>query len=107
IDSSHIIRTGGDVVFLYLELLPSLPSGILVHAHDIFLPFEYPERFILEDRCGWNEQYLVAALLYGGTALEVLWPSCFMWTRDREFVKSVIPSEREFPPSSLWFRVGK
>ena len=36
IDSSHIIRPGGDVVFEYLELLPTLNKGVIVHVHDIF-----------------------------------------------------------------------
>ncbi len=41
IDSSHMIRPGGDVLTEYLDILPRLAAGVLVHAHDIFTPREY------------------------------------------------------------------
>ncbi|MBK9737009.1 MAG: class I SAM-dependent methyltransferase [Saprospiraceae bacterium] len=46
IDSSHIIRPQGDVLFEYLEILPILKSGVLVHIHDIFTPEDYPCNFL-------------------------------------------------------------
>jgi hypothetical protein len=63
IDSSHIIRPQGDVLFEYLELLPSLNSGVIVHLHDIFSPRDYPKKLVLEDVLFWNEQYLLEAFL--------------------------------------------
>lgn len=42
IDTSHVVRIGGDVNFLILEVLPRLHPGVLVHLHDIYLPYEYP-----------------------------------------------------------------
>ena len=72
IDSSHAVRTGGDVVFLYLEVLPRLVPGVLVQIHDIFLPFDYPEEW-LRRRYFWNEQYLLHAFLVHNRAYEVLW----------------------------------
>ena len=41
IDSSHIIRPQGDVLFEYLEILPVLKEGVIVHIHDIFTPKDY------------------------------------------------------------------
>jgi hypothetical protein len=105
IDSSHFVLTGGDVVYLYLQVLPRLRSGVLIHAHDIFLPFEYPQEFVVSNRWGWTEQYLVHALLMGNSSFEILWPSCYMWQMHREQVRSILPVERGFPPpSSLWLR---
>ena len=43
IDSSHVAKCGSDVVYLYLEVLPRLKPGVLVHVHDVFFPREYPE----------------------------------------------------------------
>lgn len=63
IDSSHILMPGSDVDLLLNRILPGLPSGILVHIHDIFLPFDYPAVW------GWrnyNEQQGVAPLLATG-----------------------------------------
>ncbi len=63
IDSSHIAMPGTDVDLLFLTILPSLPAGVLIHIHDIFLPHDYPE--VWEWR-GYNEQQLVGPLLTGG-----------------------------------------
>jgi predicted O-methyltransferase YrrM len=105
IDTSHLIMTGGDVVYLYLQVLPRLRPGVLIHAHDIFLPFEYPQEFVLDERWGWAEQYLVHALLIGNRGFEILWPSCYMWQTHREEVSGILRVEKPFPPpSSLWLR---
>ncbi len=63
IDSSHVIRPQGDVVYEYLEVLPLLKPGVIVHIHDIFTPFDYPARWLFEDVKLWNEQYLLEAFL--------------------------------------------
>ena len=63
IDSSHIIRPDGDVLYEYLEALPLLKSGVIVHIHDIYTPYDYPienyEKYIVFI----NEQYLLEAFL--------------------------------------------
>ncbi len=63
IDSSHVIRPQGDVVFEYLELLPRLNEGVIVHIHDIFSPKDYPKVWVNDQIRLWNEQYLVEAFL--------------------------------------------
>ncbi|MCY7354638.1 MAG: class I SAM-dependent methyltransferase [Lysobacter sp.] len=63
IDSSHVSKTGSDVNHLVFEVLPRLKPGVHIHFHDIFLPFEYPQDWVLEQALSWNEQYLVRALL--------------------------------------------
>jgi hypothetical protein len=62
IDSSHTVKTGGDVVFLFEEVIPRLAPGVIVHVHDIFLPWDYPRQWVMWGRA-WNEQYLVRAFL--------------------------------------------
>jgi predicted O-methyltransferase YrrM len=62
IDSSHMIRPQGDVLFEYFEILPILRSGVLIHIHDIFSPKDYLEEWI-QSGCFWNEQYLLEAFL--------------------------------------------
>ena len=63
IDSSHIIRPQGDVLFEYLELLPSLKKGVIVHIHDIFSPRDYLKEWVIDEMRFWNEQYLLEAFL--------------------------------------------
>ena len=63
IDSSHIAMPGTDVDRLFLDVLPRLPSGVLLHVHDILLPDAYPPEW---EWRGYNEQIVVGALLQGG-----------------------------------------
>lgn len=63
IDSSHMIRPQGDVLYEYLELIPTLRKGVIVHLHDIFSPRDYLKEWITEDVRFWNEQYLLEAFL--------------------------------------------
>jgi len=63
IDSSHMIRPQGDVLFEYLEILPVLNKGVLVHVHDIFTPKDYLDEWVLDEMKLWNEQYFLEAFL--------------------------------------------
>jgi len=63
IDSTHTVKFGSDVCREVLDILPRLQPGVWVHFHDIFLPWDYPESWLLERRLAWNEQYLLEAFL--------------------------------------------
>ncbi len=105
IDSSHVVVTGGDVPFLFLEVLPRLRPGVLVHVHDMFFPYDYPESWVFELRAGWNEQYLVHAFLAGNEAFEMMWAGHFMWRQHREDVLTIIPHAAfATGAGSLWLR---
>lgn len=80
IDCSHIAMPGSDVDMLFTQVLPRLPKGVIIHVHDIFLPFGYPNHWHWR---GYNEQMLVLALLGTPNAYEILWPSYWMAKRHR------------------------
>jgi Methyltransferase domain len=63
IDSSHVIRPQGDVLTEFLQILPRLASGVVVHVHDIFSPRDYSSAAIIKEVWFWNEQYLLEAFL--------------------------------------------
>ena len=86
IDSSHVIRTGGDLPFLFLEVLPRLPSGAVVHVHDIYLPYGYASDFAQRF---WTEQYLLQALLTGSDRYEVLFATHLMSRRHVDEMRAV------------------
>lgn len=71
IDGSHYAFNGTDAPFLLLEVLPLLAPGVVVHVHDVMLPYEYDALF---SQRNYNEQYLVAGLLLGGADWEPLLP---------------------------------
>jgi hypothetical protein len=79
LDSSHRSFQGSDVTVFFLEILPRVKPGVIVHIHDIYLPDDYISGHV---KRLWNEQYLLAAaLLFGGDAFEILFP-CWFAHRD-------------------------
>lgn len=81
LDSSHRSFQGSDVTAFFLDILPRVKPGVVIHIHDIYLPEDY-----ISGHVGrlWNEQYLLAtALLFGGQAFEILFP-CWYVGQDPE-----------------------
>ena len=100
IDSTHVVKVGSDVCYLYFEILPRLPVGAIVQIHDMFWPFEYPTEWVRERR-GWAELYLVRALLMNNDAWEVLLFGSQVWTDHGEHVPEDL---RPKWPGSLYLR---
>jgi hypothetical protein len=91
IDSSHVSKTGSDVNFLFFEVLPRLKPGVLVHIHDIFLPDEYPEKWVIDEGRHWNEQYILRAFMQFNSAWRVVWSAHYMGTRHTAAVQNTFP----------------
>ena len=107
IDSSHVIRPQGDVLFEYFDILGALKSGVFIHAHDIFTPRDYPESWVLRKQRLWNEQYLLEAFLSFNNRFEVTGALNFLWHNYPEEVGQKCPVQAVEPhnePGSLWFR---
>jgi len=107
IDSSHVARPGGDVVFLLLEVVPALPQGVLVHIHDVFTPSDYPVEWSRR-RWFWTEQYVVEALLTHNANLEVLLAVSFLLEHHPQEIAAACPVPAGTAPGptagSLWLR---
>lgn len=106
IDSSHVLKLGSDVQYEYLEILPRLAPGVLIHIHDIFLPSEYPMNWILQDHHFWNEQYILQAFLIHNVAMKVLWAGSYMHLQHPEILEQSFSSynrERRWP-GSFWMQ---
>ena len=105
IDSSHVLQIGGDVQYEYLEILPRLKPGVIVHIHDIFLPAEYPKEWVLKRHRFWNEQYLLQAFLTLNKEFEVLWAGSYMNLNHAELLKNSFNSyNSKVCPGSFWIR---
>jgi hypothetical protein len=94
IDSSHVVAVGSDVVREYLQILPRLNPGVLVHVHDIFLPSDYPRSAVLENLWFWSEQYLLQAFLAFNPEFEVLWAASAMQLSHAELLDRSLPNWR-------------
>ncbi len=105
IDSSHVLRIGSDVQLEYLELLPRLNKGVIVHIHDIFLPAEYKKEWIDSHRF-LNEQYLLHAFLLFNDSFEVLWGGSFMHLKHPDKLEKAFHSYNRSNvwPGSFWMR---
>jgi hypothetical protein len=104
VDSSHVLMPGSDVDFLFNHVLPSLPAGVLIHLHDIFLPDDYPADWRWR---GYNEQLAVMPLLAGG-GFEILFASHYVRTRMAAALEALkirdLPRPAAARESSLWLR---
>jgi hypothetical protein len=108
LDSSHRAFQGSDVTVFFLEILPRLAPGVIVHLHDIYLPYDYISGHV---RRLWNEQYLLAtALLFGPAAFEILFP-CWYVGRDPDLAAQAAGLLRKGPlegvdlyGASFWMR---
>lgn len=106
IDSSHVIRPQGDVLYEYLNILPQLRSGVIVHVHDIFSPRDYLDNWIRRDVRFWNEQYLLEATLGNSARYEVIAALNLLKHEHFANLKRVCPFlEPHCQPGSLYFRV--
>ena len=90
IDSSHVAKIGSDVCFLIFEVLPALQSGVIIHFHDIFNPFEYPIGWVKEGRA-WNEAYVLRAFLQYNSDFEIVFFSSFMEDHHEEWYDENMP----------------
>jgi hypothetical protein len=104
IDSSHTVKIGGDVNYLFLEVLPRLKSGVIVHVHDIFLPFDYPRDWVLDEFRFWTEQYLLQAFLIFNSEFQVLMANSYLNHYYREDLKAAFPSLPSWIGGSFWMR---
>lgn len=106
IDSTHVLKIGSDVHYEYLEILPRLNKGVIIHIHDIFLPAEYPKKWVLEEYRFWNEQYLLQAFLAFNDSFQVLWAGSFMHLKHPDKLESAFNSynRNEVWPGSFWMK---
>ena len=104
IDSSHTVKIGSDVNYLFLEVLPRLRPGVVVHVHDIFLPFEYRRDWVLDELRFWTEQYLLQAFLQFNSEFEVLMANSYLNHYYHEELKTTFPDLTWWEGGSFWMR---
>lgn len=104
IDSSHVVKIGGDVNYLFLEVLPRLKPGVIVHVHDIFLPQEYRRDWVVNELRFWSEQYLLQAFLTFNSEYEVLFSNSYLGKEHRDELQAAFPNSPWWGGGSFWMR---
>ena len=104
IDSSHVARIGSDVNYLFLEVIPRLKPGVIVHVHDISLPMEMRKDWVLDEMRFWTEQYLLQAFLAFNRHFEVLMANCYLELRQPDALRATFPHSPWWGGGSFWMR---
>ena len=106
VDATHVARVGSDVNYLLLQVIPGLASGVLVHVHDVFTPWEYPEWWVRERQVFWSEQYLLEAFLLFNHEFEVLCMTNQLGRQHPEAVREALALPEDAAPggASAWLR---
>jgi len=105
IDSSHMVRPQGDVLFEFLEVLPLLNSGVVIHVHDIFSPRDYTRRHLVDEVIFWNEQYILEAFLTCNDRFRIVAAVNYLKNRYPDRVYARLPILAKNPgqvPGSFW-----
>lgn len=100
VDSSHIAQPGFDVDIILNRMLPALPSGAIVHLHDIFLPYHYPPHW---DAYRFNEQTALIGWLVSGY-LEPLFAAHYAVRDMGDALAAALPDMALDRGGSLWLR---
>ncbi len=103
VDTTHTVKAGGDVTRIVLELLPNVAEGVFVHFHDIFLPWEYPKAWIVDEHRLWAEQYLLQAFLIFNRQFRVVLGAHALARADGDRLRRSIPSfGPRVAPGAFW-----
>jgi hypothetical protein len=104
IDSSHIMKTGSDVNFELFEILPNLKSGVVIHFHDIFSGWEYPDQWIIENNRSWNELYALRLFLMYNNNFEIVYFNDYFWRKSPDKIRETLLSNLSDPGSGIYLR---
>jgi hypothetical protein len=105
VDTTHTVKLGSDVNFVVLDVLPRLAPGVLVHFHDIFLPYEYPRVWLEDYGLYWTEQYLLQAFLSLNPHYEVLCALAALGRERRAGLDALLPAAvRGGSGGAFWIR---
>lgn len=103
IDSTHVCKTDSDVNHHLFRILPALKSGVYIHFHDIFFPFEYPAEWVFQGRA-WNELYAIRAFLQYNNAFAIAFFNSYFAQAHAERFSEGMPLATQSPGSSFWLR---
>ena len=116
IDSTHVVRIDGDVPHLYLEVLPRLAPGVVVHSHDVHFPYNTPhpaEAYVLRAKWPryWTEAMLLQAFLCGNQSWEILLSAGLLRHFAEDRLRAPVPDYRALVVEdhdthygSIWYR---
>jgi hypothetical protein len=104
VDSSHVSKVGSDLNHILFNVLPALRPGVVVHFHDIYWPFEYPQDWIVDKKRAWNESYILRAFLQYNDTFEITLYPQYLKHKHATLMRELWPQWWDEPGSALWIR---
>jgi hypothetical protein len=104
IDSTHVSKVGSDVNYLYFNVIPMLKPGVLIHVHDVFYPFEYPERWVIHENRSWNEVYLLRAFPMFNASVEIMFFNDYFRRYHAAEIAASCPTFLRHPGGAIWLK---
>lgn len=103
IDSTHTVKAGSDCLQLYLRIVPSLDASLMIHAHDVYLPFPMP-RGHFDRHTYWTEQYLLYAYLLENARTCVVYGSFYNHRFNHDALERLMRGRSRSGGGSIWWR---
>ncbi|NQV00369.1 MAG: class I SAM-dependent methyltransferase [Parcubacteria group bacterium] len=106
IDSTHTVKSGSDCLYIYLKVMPEIRKDIIIHSHDVFLPFPYPQANLIDKHTYWTEQYLLFAYMLDNPKIEVLYSSTYANKFLPELNKALMAGKYAGGGGSIWYALN-
>ena len=103
IDSTHVSKCNSDVNYIIFNILPKLKTGVIIHFHDIFYPFEYPKAWIYAGTY-WNEAYILRAFLQYNQDFKIMFFNDYINSHFSEKMKIKMPLCEKNTGGSIWLK---
>lgn len=103
IDSTHVSKVNSDVNYIFFEILPRLKSGVYIHFHDVFFPFEYVKEWVYEGRA-WQELYLLRAFLQDNPLYQIVYFQDFLFNKHRRYYENHLPLFLKNSGGNIWLQ---
>lgn len=103
IDSTHTVKNGSDCLYIYLKMLPEIRKDVIVHTHDVKLPFPFDSDQIIDKHITWTEQYLLYAYMLDNPKVEVLFSSIYFYKFFPEETKKMMRGKYPGGGASIWY----
>lgn len=103
-DTTHVLKTNSDVHYELFSILPELSSGVIIHFHDVFDGFEYPDAWTINDNRSWNELYALRAFLMYNNAFDILLLNDLIAHRFTVEARAISPNFMKNPGGGLYLR---
>ena len=96
---------GSDCLYIYLKVMPAVRSDVIVHTHDVNLPFGIPRQKALERHIYWTEQYLLYAYMLDNPRVEILFGSAYSEAYLNDALQKFMGGKAAPGGGSIWYRL--